>query len=938
MSNYFKTIEELLQPPFTQPISKRLLQAEKYYAHVGHGDNAHRKKPETLEEHVELVQEKCKLLCKNHGLDGVIDGLIFQHLLLNGFEEKDSKTVGNFIKKLFVDVVVYHDYGKINENFQAHPEKMNNPTFKFNPNSPLSTHHSALGAYIYIVDKAKVFYFEQQMANYKGKTLFFLNVIFAFSYAISKHHAKYLDAIDETTIKFKLDSIEQMAQYLSVYQIEVPDKFKIDLIQKLSLYMKQIKETNLENDFALYQLVRLSFSLLTASDYLATGEYMSDILVDDFGVLSRKRIEEIYQYATQKPFFDDKEEKTNYNKRTYEVLESYGELKNPKDLSGENLNVLRQEMAIELIRNLRQNIDKQLFYIEAPTGGGKTNLSMLATIELLKNDSRLTKVYYVFPFTTLITQTYASIKETLGLSENEIVQLHSKAGFKQTEETQDGVYGNKKLNYIDNLFVNYPFCLLSHVKFFDLLKTNAKEENYLLHRLANAVVVIDELQSYNPLHWDKVIYFVKNYAITYNVKFILMSATLPKIDKLVMNVSALKDYAHAFVDLIPQAKQTYFQNPNFAQRVRFDFSLLEKNKIELAELATVVLEKSNTYSEKDGGDYKPLGSVYTIIEFIFKKTATAFYHEIKKQTTFFDEIFVLSGTILEHRRKFVIDFLKKKENRKKKILLITTQVVEAGVDIDMDLGFKNQSLMDSDEQLAGRINRNVNKQDCELYLFYADNPRVLYGKDKRYEETKKLKNEYREILQSKDFDRLYDLVLANINEWNNTPLAQGFDDYQKLLENLNFRKVHEKFMLIEQKNISVFVPLNINKTYFSSAEIQFLTSANAIENENVVGKAIFDLYVGLVENKKGDFITHVTALKTLQGIMSKFVFSIFDDAKGQTRKKLIRFANLDKQNNTSDENDATVYGFIYLEHYYKVYDEKFGLSEDAFDDIENCFL
>ena len=73
---------------------------------------------------------------------------------------------------------------------------------------------------------------------------------------------------------------------------------------------------------------------------------------------------------------------------------------------------------------------------------------------------------------------------------------------------------------------------MSHVKFFDMLKTNRKEANYLLHRLANAVVVIDELQTYNPLLWDKMYYLIEHYARFFQVRFILMSATLPKIGKL----------------------------------------------------------------------------------------------------------------------------------------------------------------------------------------------------------------------------------------------------------------------------------------------------------------------------------------------------------------------------------------------------------------------
>ena len=360
-------------------------------------------------------------------------------------------------------------------------------------------------------------------------------------------------------------------------------------------------------------------------------------------------------------------------------------------------------MTIEVIKNVRANADKNLFYIEAPTGGGKTNLSMIACAELLENNPNLNKVFYVFPFTTLITQTHKAIIETLDLSPDEMVQLHSKAGFqtKTKEESEDGQYGDEKQDYIDNLFVNYPFCLLTHIKFFDILKSNHKETNYLLHRLANSIVIIDELQSYNPGHWDKMIYFIINYAKHFNIKFVLMSATLPEIGKL----NVIKDYKPDFVYLLEDVKRKYFNNPNFSERVNFNFDLLEKKEIQLEDLATIVVEKSLEYSNKN--TLYP-NSVFTIIEFIFKKTATKFYDLVDKSV--FDEVFVLSGTIVEPRRKEIINYLKHSENRTKKVLLITTQVVEAGVDIDMDLGFKDTSLIDSDEQLAGRINRSEERR------------------------------------------------------------------------------------------------------------------------------------------------------------------------------------------------------------------------------------
>lgn len=625
MSNSIKTFKQLIDE--SPALDDLLIDAHSYYAHISKQKDA-----ETLSEHISLVQEKFITLCEVHLLDEVIDKLILD--LLNDVKPT-SKTL-NYVKKLFVNTIIFHDYGKVNENFQAHPEKMNNPLFKKRekPNGPLGTHHLALGAYLYIVKHIQeiVSCFPQKE---HGELIVY---VLGFSYVIFKHHASSLQNKEDLVRKFCFseNEIPYLKQYIEQYQFEIDEKISI----KLFASNPKLKRTNIEYQFekfsklterfSFYALIRLAFSLLTASDYLASNEYMTDIKLEDFGILSRERVEKIYQHITQNDFLDEAQQKINFNKRIYEKLDKYAELKNPKEINGRNLNILREEMAFEVIRNVRAHSDKNLFYIEAPTGGGKTNLSILATIELLKTNPNLNKVYYVFPFTTLITQTHKAIIETLGLSSDEVVQLHSKAGFQSKEEEHDGVYGNQKLNYLDHLFVNYPFCLLSHIKFFDLLKAHEKENNYVLHRLANSVVVIDELQSYNPSHWDKLIYFIRNFAKFFNIKFILMSATLPKLDRL----NVIQNDVQDFVYLLPNAKEKYFQNPNFAQRVTFKFDLLFEKEIDLETLANIVLAKSEQYAEKDFGQSKLQGSVYTIVEFLFKKSATEFYKVINQTNTF----------------------------------------------------------------------------------------------------------------------------------------------------------------------------------------------------------------------------------------------------------------------------------------------------------------
>jgi len=911
-------------------ISKILANSSNYWAHK---DKKGEKVEETLEQHLSLVMQKFCILSDTHQLDDVLDQLADSYAK-DFFPESFQISIANFLKMAFVQSILFHDFGKVNENFQADPAKMANPQFQ-KKDSPIETKHSALGAYIYLIYNCV----EAQKLSEGNDEVFLglLRVVLAFSYPIFKHHGSRLEDKISQKVKFTAEEAAFMKQYLALYQInvaaEVTDNFHQFLNNCFRHFEALLGQKKDALHFPLYNLVRLNFSLLTASDYLASGEYMSGLKVDDFGVLSQARKQEIYQTIRNSQ---------SYNQAVYQELES-AEITNPKSQSNVNLNILRKEMAIEVIRNIRANADKNLFYLEAPTGGGKTNLSMLATVELLQANERLNKVFYVFPFTTLITQTYQSIIETLVLKPEEVMQLHSKTGISakaQSEENKDGEYGDQRLNYIDHLFAHYPFCLLTHIRFFDIIKTNEKNSNYLLHRLANSIVVLDELQSYNPTHWDKLVYFIQQYARFYNIKFILMSATLPKLDLL-----DLPDVAkNVFTPLLSDAKRKYFQNPNFAGRIEFDLkslqSLPKKSIKALPKLAEWVIIESKKYAALEFGKAKPQGSVYTIIEFIFKKAATEFYQVIERLDHGFDEIFVLSGTILEHRRKHIINFLKREENRQKRVLLITTQVVEAGVDIDMDIGFKNVSLIDSDEQLAGRINRNVNKQQCQLFLFKMNEPSVIYHKDYRFEKTHEQlsTNDHLQILHEKDFDKLYDLVLDGIKEWNDTEFAAGkLSHYLEDIKRLNFQSVSENFKLIDQQTLSVFVPLDIpvevdgkdegkSDEIFNKSELWLLQEKGIETDETVNGSAVFDIYLTQLEQKTGDFVNRQIDLKTLQSILSKFVFSVFSTEK--VKAEFLPFSDVEKSE----------FGYLYLSEWEKLYNEIFGLDENNFDHIDHQFL
>lgn len=888
-----------------------------YFAHLPKPDQAGRK-PESLSEHSALTVAYAQSLANANGLNSIIERLINDSI---PSKLQQRQLLAEIMSKWFWRAIAFHDLGKINHLFQQNRMKNNADIAKVTHN--FGSQHAIISSYLFLA----LFFSEFITLNLSEEEQVFLsNVVLYMSCPIKQHHSAYLDDCqNEVTwceyknreVVLKRD-IEALKLYIQSLNFEMSDD---DIANFHENYLGNSNSNALfcwfndnvfeqSKGFPLYSLVKLLYSLLTASDYLATAQYMNnwDRMLQDYGDLSDD---------LRKKIISNAHKTKSYNRQTFADLDS-GKTINPddyKERNGRNLNILRESLAMEIVKNIRSNRDKRLFYIEAPTGGGKTNASMLAVSELLEHDPLIQKIFYVFPFTTLITQTFKSMKDTLGVSDGEAVEYHSKS----TKNT--GKYEDDYLNYIDTLFLNVPIVLLSHVTFFDVLKTNGKDNNYLLQRMAHSVVVIDEIQSYSPAIWDKIVYFIANYAEHFDMRFIIMSATLPKIGELIDDTVLASKFVYLVND-----KNKYFQNPNFCNRVEFDYTLLTKERPDkggldryLENLCDFVSKQSKDYADNNLDNPN---SVLTVIEFIFKKTASRFCALAHSMNTCFDEVLLLSGTILEPRRKQIINALKSKEFRTKKVLLITTQVVEAGVDIDMDLGFKDKSLIDSEEQLAGRINRNANKATCKLYLFDCNTEKTLYGGDDRFKSAKEISAEdYQLILANKDFDSLYQKVINHIKTKNQSKFIVNMQDLYRDVAHLDYIAVDKSFEIINQKNTTVFVPLPINASLIDESFVQILEEFEIEHSGTVSGLEIWRKYKEVVLSEDDDFILYRIRLNKIRTLMSLFTFSVFPNSNEETILK------------TYGKEE---YGYLFLESYSDIYSLENGINTLKFQ--ESCFL
>ena len=376
----------------------------------------------------------------------------------------------------------------------------------------------------------------------------------------------------------------------------------------------------------------------------------------------------------------------------------------------------------------------------------------------------------------------------------------------------------------------------------------------------------------------------------------------------------------SFISLISH-REEFFKNPNFAGRVSFDFKLIdrlqkpENNEKEdyLVNLADFLFEKSEQYCLNANGKVK------TLIEFITKKTASLFFEIINKDTRSQDYIiYLLSGDILEFRRKQIIKSIKNVDNLK--VIVVSTQVIEAGVDIDMDLGFKDSSLIDSDEQLAGRINRNASKDNCIVYIFDCDNAKTIYGKDTRYkvqQTDQEIYDDYRKILIEKQFHSLYEKVFAEKRKRMQTNLHASGQYYQYFI-NFDFWKIHKEFVLIENNDSQqLFIPILIPIIYFENKQLLQQMDILSEDKEFVDGEKVFKTYMSIIKAEYDDFVLKQIDLKQIGAVMSQFSISIY-------RKQL-------ESINSMLEPEKSKFGFQYLLNHDLCYSPEWGFDSNKID-------
>ena len=848
------------------PIEDIIVKPELFYAHC---DRDNGKKPELLKEHVDRCYHYFEELWEHKNFKAIFEN--FQKELAPELSDEGIK----LFYSLIVNVIIFHDYGKINPRFQS--ITMKNTLRKWPVINCLDgTKHSMLSAAIYLD-----YFYEKIQESPLSKDE--KNVIHVFmlsnAYVISRHHGNlsgfeaFLGEFQQNQQLADIFSCMNQGDFAEVYYGPFCKKglHSVNMpMQNKRKYDSFSEKQSLQ--LGLYAYIRFLFSVLVSCDYYATSEYDNGIEMSAFGTIENT------EFVTQ-----------------YEQSERVKQIRrfNPESCVDDkkDINILRNRMFYEAEQTLLENKDANVAFAEAPTGAGKSNLAMNCSLKLL--DKNINKIFYVYPFNTLVEQNYDTLEKIYGQTDifKSIAVINSIApiplnGTRKFWENLDKEENEKfyQKALLDRQFLNYPFILTTHVNLFQIMFGCEREAAISFYQLAGSVVVLDEIQSYKNVLWTEIMMFLQCYSRLLNMKIIIMSATLPKLDMLTGN--------HEKVVNLIENPEKYFQDARFKKRVALSYELLYPDrKTEMKELYAHVLGQAQKGRK-------------LLMEFITKTSAEKFYHMLTESGREDLQIFCMTGDDNQIDRKRILREMDTAD-KDKAVILVATQVVEAGIDIDMDIGYKDISKLDSEEQFIGRINRNFKRKGV-VYFFDMDNESGIYKEDYCVDTAYTLrKDEMKQLLADKNFGKYYDYILKGIRKYRNDRKNEnGIEAFVDNVKKLDFVWISQKMKLIDK-----------NDDWKMS--VYFAREITTDTGEIIDGKQVWERYRELLSDMTMNYAKKQILLSEVKSKMSYFIYQI-------------------KIDNSLDYNDRI--GELYLIEDAEQYFENGRLNTDKFYSQGNLFV
>ncbi|WP_367178540.1 CRISPR-associated helicase Cas3' [uncultured Anoxybacillus sp.] len=580
----------------------------------------------------------------NYPLQRHIEGVKF---LASQFlhEKKLNFTEQQWIQTLVEHIALFHDIGKSHQYFQDYIRGLR-------VSQQLKT-HALLSAFVFMS-------FIKKYENIHDLWKYL-------SFIIVKRHHGNLDDWFEEWKQFGIDIEEQLFKQIEAIDFQKLNETYVHFLPVLSNYpfTKGDFENAVRHLFAESRKVRRYMmrwnnendSLVPYVQFLFLFSLLLDADKSEAGIMQKEVL--------------------SFSERCFISSSLIEEYKNKKNWEYSEINSLR-EKAFKEITNVPIDVANHFYSLQLPTGMGKTLASFQFALRLRKAIEKekgvIPRIVYSLPFLSIIDQTSAVLEDIfrtnnivvdqrLFLSHHHLSEMEY--SFVHDEERYDTDYDVAKL-LIEGW--NSEIILTTFVQLFHTIFTNRNKLIRKFHRLANAVVIIDEVQAIPHRYWLVVKEMFRTLAEELNCYFLFSTATTPAIFQ--------KD---EIVQLVEPS--SYFQA---LSRVQL-FPHVQNNMTIDEFVNQLCLEEEKSY----------LFIVNTIdcAKYLYEKLME---HICPEKMTF------LSTHIPPKERLRRIQQIKDGKYR----IVVSTQVVEAGVDIDFDVVYRDLAPLDSIQQAAGRCNRN----------------------------------------------------------------------------------------------------------------------------------------------------------------------------------------------------------------------------------------
>jgi len=723
----------------------------------------------------------------------------------------------------------FHDIGKYSDYFQEYLKEGKDSKYK--NHAPISA--VFLYNYLYKVLKS------QSFDDIELRIILFLYYLSVKSHhsslfveaSLFKNNNKELKIIEKHLINKAKEIIKDLGLKGKLKEEELINYFKTDIIEdkKNFEYLASKFDSGRISDPKWFFMIIYIFSLLIDTDKMDSAQIKINLL---------------------KTITPDK-------------VTDYIKLKHGNDEKTPLIN--KREKArlsmMEVIDNMDDDEVKTIrFYtLTAPTGIGKTLSSLQSMLNLQRRiieiEGYTPRIIIAIPFINIIEGNKEVYKEVIG-EELKMVVHHGLSDFSAKEKAGKEIPIDKAL--LKTEAWDGDIILTTFVQLFQSIFTGENKPLKKINKLAGSIVILDEAQSVPEIYMPIIGAVLQMLAKYYGTRFVLMTATQPKIlelgDKL-FETCGYNNPKAAFVRLLPNHEE-YFEG---LKRTKF-IPLLDE--IQTNESFIELFFKLWTKEQSAlivVNTIKRSIDIFKLISMIIDKK------KIKVP------IYYLSTNIIPKKRREVIKEVSKILKAKEPVILVSTQTIEAGVNLDFDMGFRDFAPIDSLIQTAGRVNRSGDKEDyLPVYIieFEKDNQYVYDLMDR--ELTKKL-------LGGKEKIQEADYVKLSEDYYNSVAEREISDQSRNLWESiikLRFKKLQE-FQLIKDigETVDVFVETDESASAIADAY-------EAILKYDGCGIFEYDLSKALGEDSKITFnrklgIFEIKALiKLIMTKMSDFIIQL----------------------------------------------------------------